>query len=129
MTDPVADMLTRIRNAQAVGHQTVTLPFSKMKLAVAEILQRERYLEGVERRGRRTRKELELRLGYREGAPLIGGSRRLSRPGKRVYRGWRDIRPVRQGYGMSVISTPRGLLTDREARRERLGGELLLEIW
>ena len=129
MTDPLADMLVHIRNAQAVGHQTVTVSFSELKLAVAEVLKREGYVESVEKHGRKTRKELELRLAYKNGLAAITGLRRISKPGKRIYRGWRDAHPVRQGFGVAIISTPQGLLTDGEARKMKVGGEVLLEVW
>ena len=119
MTDPLADMLTRIRNAGQAGHANTVCPASKVKLAVARVLAEE---------GRFPQLRLEVR--YRDdGRPMIDGLRRVSRPSCRVYVGANKIPKVRNGLGSAVLSTPKGVLSDRAARAEAVGGELLCEVW
>ena len=132
--DPISDMLTRITNAQAVGHAKVTMPFSKVKLAIAQLLNQSGYLTGVERTkktsGTTELEMLELVLKYDEAKQgAISGVRLISKPSRHLYAGVRDIRPVRSGYGMSVMSTPKGIMSGVMARKEGVGGELLFEIW
>ncbi len=131
LTDPISDMLTRIRNAALSRHERLTLPGSKLKKAVAEILVSEGYLSSVstdvDERGHDT---LVLVLKYdRERKPAIEGMRRVSRPGRRVYLPCDRITRVRNGLGISVISTSRGVMSDRTARTSGVGGELLCEVW
>jgi small subunit ribosomal protein S8 len=130
MTDPIADMLTRIRNAVAVGHDQVTMPHSKLREGIAKILVVEGFIDRYETKseGHRQHLILQLRYGPRR-APVIAGLRRVSRPGHRVYRQAAEIPRVQGGLGVAVISTSQGLLADREARRRRLGGEILCEVW
>ncbi|GAC1323412.1 MAG: 30S ribosomal protein S8 [Chloroflexota bacterium] len=129
-TDPIADMLTRVRNATKARHAMVDVPFSKVKLAIAKILEEEGYIagHGVQQDG--TRKSLRLQLKYdSQKRPVVTNLRRVSRPGLRVYAGMHDIPRVLGGAGTVVVSTNRGIMTGREARRRHLGGELLAEIW
>lgn len=126
MVDPIADMLNRIRNAQAVSQSTVIIPFSKLKYKIAEILEKEGFIEKIERKGRKTKRTFEITL---KQPPVISGSKRVSRPGQRIYLRAKELKPVRGGFGMAVISTSRGLMTNKEARKERLGGEIICEIW
>lgn len=129
-TDPIADMLTRVRNASQSKHATVDVPFSKMKLAIAKIMEQEGYIAGHEIREEENRKFLRLRLRYdAQRRPVVNGLRRVSRPGLRVYAGMDDIPRVLGGMGTVVVSTNRGVMTGHEARRRHLGGELLAEIW
>jgi small subunit ribosomal protein S8 len=130
VTDPIADMLTRIRNAVAVGHERVSMPSSKMKVGIARILVEEGFIDrfDVKEEGHRHELELVLRYGAKR-APAIMGIKRVSKPGHRVYRGAADIPRVQDGIGVAVVSTSRGLLPDREARRRRLGGEVVCEVW
>lgn len=137
MTDPIADMLTRIRNAQAVFLPTVDIPFSRLKYEIAKTLERSGFIEYAEKKGRKE-KIIHIVLTYEEDPlgtskakkiPLIGGLRRVSKPGQRIYISWRKIRPVKRGYGIAILSTPRGILTDKEARKQKVGGEILCEIW
>jgi len=125
--DPIADMLTRIRNASAAHNTATVIPYSKIKYAIAEILAREGWIESVGKYAKKGKRQFDIALDEKN-RPL-SGVRRISKPSKRIYRGWQELRPVRQGYGMSVISTPKGLLTDKEARKSKVGGEVLLEIW
>jgi len=129
VNDPIADMLTRIRNAQAVDHKTVVMPFSKLKLNLAEILVKEGLIKKVTPQGRKTRKVIEIELKYKEGQPAISVLKRISKPGRRLYIKKSEIRPIRQGFGLSIISTPQGLMTNAEARKKGLGGEIMCEIW
>jgi len=130
LTDPVADMLARIRNAGRARHQLIELPASKLKRAVAEVLADAGYLEDVRSETREGKSTLVLGLRYDEdGDPLIDGLRRVSRPGRRVYVNAEQVPQVRRGLGMAVLSTSRGVLSDRAARTERVGGEVLCEVW
>lgn len=130
MTDPLADMLARIRNAGQAGHANTVCPASKVKLAVARVLAEEGFLGevAVEEEGRFPQLRLEVR--YRDdGRPMIDGLRRVSRPSCRVYVGASEVPKVRNGLGSAVLSTPKGVLSDRAARAEAVGGELLCEVW
>lgn len=129
-TDPIADMLTRVRNAAQARHPSVDVPFSKIKLAITKIMEQEGYVSGFEIAEQGNRKVLRLQLKYdAQRKPVVNGLRRVSRPGLRVYAGMHDIPRVLGGMGTVVISTNRGIMTGREARRRHLGGELLAEIW
>lgn len=129
-TDPVADMLTRIRNAILARHTTTEIPLSKLKVHIAEILKSEGYIAGfsVKEEGFLGSITVELKYG-RDRASAIVGMKRLSRPGRRIYVRHQDLTKVMNGMGISIISTSRGLLTNRQAEQERIGGELLCEVW
>ncbi len=129
VTDPIADMLTRIRNAQAVNHQTAVFPFSKIRLNLAEILKKEKLVGKVTTQGRKIRKVIEVELKYQRGKPVISNLKRISKPGQRIYIKKEQLRPVRQGYGLIIISTSQGLMTNKEAKNKGLGGEVICEIW
>ena len=130
MTDPIADMLTRIRNAVAVGHETVSMPSSKLKEEVARILAEEGFIDRYDVEPSGPGKTLTLHLRYVDRRrPVIQGLRRVSKPGHRVYRGASELPRVQGGLGVVVVSTSQGLLPDREARRRRLGGEIICEVW
>lgn len=125
MSDPLADLLTRIRNAQRAGLPDVELPSSSLKREVARVLQEEGYLEEVQERAEGPFPLLSIRLRYHEGKPAIRMLRRVSRPGLRVYRDRRRLPRVQNGYGVAVISTSRGVMSDRQARELGEGGEIL----
>jgi small subunit ribosomal protein S8 len=130
MTDPIADMLTRIRNAGNARHAQTSCPSSKQKFAIAGVLQRAGFLRSVTIEEREGHASLVLGIRYDEdGRPLIDGIQRISKPGRRVYVGKEELPRVRNGLGIAVISTSRGVLSDREAREQNLGGELLCEVW
>ena len=130
MTDPIADMLTRIRNAVAVGHAEVLLPSSKQKEAVARILASEGFIDRYEVKPADPGAELKLVLRYGDRRkPAIDGLKRISKPGHRVYRGAAELKRVQGGLGVAIVSTSQGLLSDREARRRKLGGEVMCEVW
>jgi small subunit ribosomal protein S8 len=125
MTDPIADMLTRIRNALAAGKLTVSMPSSKKKLAIANLLIAEGYVNSVSVQDIDGKPVLEVALKYYEGAPVIDMIKRVSRPGLRVYKGKDDLPTVINGLGVAVISTSKGLMTDRAARKAGHGGEVI----
>jgi small subunit ribosomal protein S8 len=125
MTDPVADMLTRIRNAQACGKITVAMPSSKLKGAIAQVLKDEGYIDGFVVKPNDGKPEIEIALRYYAGQPVIEKIERVSRPGLRVYRGAQDIPKVMNGLGGAILSTSKGLMTDRKARATGIGGEVL----
>ncbi len=128
MQDTLADMFTRIRNGQMAGKKEVTLPSSKIKTAVAEVMKQEGYIESFEVGGEEKKPELTIRLRYYEGQPVIETIRRVSRPGLRIYRGANDIPKFKDGLGVVIVSTNQGVLTDRAARKAKVGGELICEI-
>jgi small subunit ribosomal protein S8 len=126
MTDPVSDMLTRIRNAQSVGKTNVKMPSSKLKTAIAQVLQDEGYIDGFAVRNEVAGKtEIEIGLRYYAGRPVIERIERVSRPGLRVYKGVHEIPKVMNGLGVVIISTSKGVMTDRKARATGIGGEVL----
>ena len=125
MTDPIADMLTRIRNAQSVRKSTVSIPSSKVKAAIAQVLKDEGYIEGFMVRPQDGRPEIEITLKYYAGEPVIEKLERVSRPGLRIYRSRDAIPRVMNGLGIAIVSTSKGLMTDRKARATGIGGEVL----
>jgi small subunit ribosomal protein S8 len=130
MTDPIADLLTRIRNATMVRHDRMDVPASKMKLEIAKILKQEGFIRTFKLLEEGPQGLIRIYLKYAEdGEPAIHGLRRVSTPGRRVYRGVSDLPKVRSGLGVAVVSTNRGVLTDEQARSLRVGGEVLCEIW
>jgi small subunit ribosomal protein S8 len=128
MSDPIADMLTRIRNAQQVDKPTVSMPCSKLKMAIANVLKDEGYIESYEVKGTSTKPELEITLKYYAGRPVIERIERVSRPGLRIYKGRGAIPQVMNGLGVAIVSTSRGVMTDRKARATGVGGEVLCYV-
>lgn len=122
-------MLNRIRNALAVFHSTVDIPFSNLKYEIAKILEREGFIEKAEKKGKKIKKPLKISLKYENKKPAISGLKRISKPGQRIYKSSKEIRKVKGGYGIAIISTSQGLMTDKEARKQKIGGEVLCEIW
>ena len=130
MTDPIADMLTRIRNAVRVERPSVDMPLSKVKRGLADVLKREGYIWEWQELEAEPVKQLRIELKYGpNGEKVIQHIKRVSKPGRRVYSKARDLRPVLNGLGICIISTSRGVVSDREARQRNLGGEVLCEIW
>jgi small subunit ribosomal protein S8 len=125
MSDPIADMLTRIRNAQMVGHTEVSMPASQLKSAIAKVLRDEGYIEDFVLRETGAKRELRIALKYYAGRPVIERLERVSKPGLRVYKGRNDIPRVMNGLGVAILSTSRGVMTDRKARADGVGGEVL----
>ncbi|MCK9378711.1 MAG: 30S ribosomal protein S8 [Candidatus Moranbacteria bacterium] len=136
MLDPISDMLTRIRNAQVAKHRVVKMPFSKVKLAVAKILREEGFVDAVERvKTERKIDFMEISLKYdfdrekNSKVPVISGIKRVSKEGQRIYVKKGEIRKVKNGLGISIVSTSKGVVTGESARKEGLGGELICEVW
>jgi small subunit ribosomal protein S8 len=130
MTDPIADMLTRIRNAVRVERPSVEMPLSKVKRGLAEVLKREGYIWDFEELPTEPSKQLRLHLKYGpNGERVIRHIKRVSKPGRRIYKGADNLPPILNGLGISIISTSRGVVSDREARQRHLGGEVLCELW
>jgi small subunit ribosomal protein S8 len=125
MSDPIADMLIRIRNAQLVGHTEAIMPASRLKASIAKVLKDEGYIEDFSVRENGPKKELRIGLKYYAGRPVIERLERVSKPGLRVYRGRDDIPRVMNGLGVAILSTSRGVMTDRKARADGVGGEVL----
>lgn len=128
MSDPIADMLTRIRNAQQVDKPAVAMPSSKLKIAIAQVLKDEGYIDGFQVKAADGRSELEISLKYYAGRPVIERIERVSRPGLRVYKGSQDIPRVMNGLGVAIVTTPKGVMTDRKARAAGIGGEVLCYV-
>jgi small subunit ribosomal protein S8 len=128
MTDPVADMLTRIRNAQMAGKTSVSMPSSKIKVAIATVLKDEGYVDEFAVRENGAKPQLDISLKYYAGEPVIGRIDRVSKPGLRVYRGKDDLPRVMNGLGIAIVSTPKGVMTDRKARAANMGGEVLCVV-
>ena len=129
-TDPIADLLTRIRNGLTVRKAFVLVPSSKIKVAVAQILLEEGFIQGYEVTNERPQPNLRVWLKYdKKRQPIVTGLRRVSRPGRRVYKGKRDLPWVLSGLGIAIVSTPKGVMTGREARRLGVGGEVLCYVW
>ncbi len=130
MNDPITDMLNRIRNAQAVNKETVDLPFSNLKYEISKILEKNGLVGEIKKKGRIQKKIIEVTLRYSGKEPRISGLKRVSKPSQRIYKNFKEIKPVKGGYGIAIISTSRGgLMTDKEARKQKIGGEVICEIW
>ena len=128
MSDPIADMLTRIRNAQMVEKTRVVMPSSKLKVAIAQVLKDEGYVEDFAIVGEPAKPQLEVSLKYYAGRPVIERIERVSRPGLRIYKGRHDIPSVMNGLGVAIVTTPQGVMTDRKARQAGIGGEVLCYV-
>ena len=129
MTDPITDMLNQIKNAQAVGKTEILIPLSKIKNDIANILSKENFVGEVKKAAKGKIKGLKISLKYENEVPAIAGFKRVSKPGQRIYQGFSDLRKVRGGYGISIISTSKGLMTNKDARYKKLGGEIICQIW
>ncbi|MFA5746685.1 MAG: 30S ribosomal protein S8 [Candidatus Paceibacterota bacterium] len=129
--DPLADMFVSILNAQVVSKKQISVsPFSNLKFQILELLKREGFIVDAKKKGKDPKKKILVDLKYNEdGSPAISKIKRMSKPGKRVYISVPEIKAVRSGYGISIISTSKGLMTNREARKQKAGGELIAEIW
>lgn len=136
MTDPITDMFNRIRNAELVVKPEIEVPFSNIKSSIAEILEKNNLIEKVEKTRQSGKRMFKITLKYSESQenknekiPAISGVKMISKPGRRIYVSAREIKPVRNGCGIAIISTSKGLMTGKEARKQRLGGEMICEIW
>ena len=128
MSDPIADMLTRIRNAQMVQKASVAMPSSKLKVAIAQVLKDEGYIDSFAIIGEASKPQLQVELKYYAGRPVIEHIERVSRPGLRIYKGRHDIPNVMNGLGVAIVTTPKGVMTDRKARQTGVGGEVLCYV-
>jgi len=127
--DPISDMLIRIQNGYRATQATVVVPYSRLKEAIARVLEARRYIAGFEKRGRKVRKFLEVKLRYEGSTPALVAVRRISKSSRRSYLKCCEIRPVRQGYGLLIVSTSQGVMSGEEARKAGLGGEAMAEVW
>ncbi len=129
MTDSISNFITQLQNASLAGKATVVFPHSNLIASIADVLVAKGFIKSVSKKGKKVQKSLEIELASVNGKPRISGVLRLSKPSKRLYRGYTEIYPVKQGYGMLIVSTPKGILSDDDARREKVGGEILFTIW
>ncbi len=127
--DPISDLIINIKNASDAGKETVTVPYSSIKEEILTVLQKEGYIESIAKRGKKIHKSIDIGLAYDTYGPRVKGVQRISHLSKRVYGGVKDMKSVKQGHGVLVVTTPKGILTDAEARRQKVGGELLFKIW
>lgn len=128
--DPIADMLTLIRNAQAANKETVSVPYSKIKMEIAKVLAKEKLIKEADHKGRKIKKTIDIVLNYNNsGRPAITSLKRVSKPSRRIYSPASKIKRIRQGFGFQILSTPKGILTSKEARREKTGGEIICEVY
>ncbi len=129
MTDPISDMFNQIKNAQAVGKIALEIPFSRIKFEIARILNEEGWIEDSSKKGKKTQKKIKITLSYDGKIPKISDFKRISKPGRRIYKGWKDLKLVRQGFGTAIVSTPKGLMSGKKAKKQKLGGEVICEVW
>ncbi len=129
MTDPITDMLNQIRNAQQAGKAEVLVPLSKIKNEIANILSKEGFIGEVKKAMKGKIKSLKITLKYEDGVPQISGAKRVSKPGQRIYQSANEFKKVHGGYGILIVSTSKGLMIGREAKKQNLGGEVICQIW
>ena len=129
MVDPISQIIINVKNANAAGKATLTLPYSKLKEAVLVVLKREGYIKDFRTMGKKVIKSLEVELIYIDGKARIEGVQQISKNSRRTYSKAKEIKPVLNGYGTLILTTPKGILTDREAKKEKVGGEVLFKIW
>lgn len=127
--DQIANMINMIKNAGIVGHESIVIPYSHVKQAILECLVKEGYVASVSKKMKKSIPVLEVGISYKDGLPKVKGAERISKLSSRVYKGVKDIKPTRNGYGLMILTTPKGILTDKEARKEMVGGEALFKIW
>ena len=128
--DPIADMLTSIRNAQAAGKETVSVPYSKIKMEIAKVLAKEKFIKEADHKGKKINKIIDIVLNYDSlNRPAITSLKRVSKPSRRIYSPSSKIKKIRQGFGSQILSTPKGILSGKEARREKIGGEVICEVY
>ncbi len=127
--DPISNMLIQIKNAGMAGMSSVLVPYSNLKFEIANLLKKEGFVGAVEKKGKKVKKYIEIEILYKGKKAKINNVKRISKPSKRVYAGVKDIKPVQNGYGIAVLSTPKGIVTDKMAKKEHVGGELLFTIF
>ena len=129
MTDPITDMLNQIKNAEAVAKTDILIPLSKIKNEIADILSKEGFVGEVKKATKGKIKSLKITLKYNNDIPAMEGFKRVSKPGQRIYEGFANIKKVRGGFGISIISTSKGLMTNKDARYKKMGGEIICQVW
>ena len=128
--DPIADMLTSIRNAQAARKETVSVPYSKIKMEIAKVLAKEKFIKEADHKGKKVKKIIDIVLNYDSlNRPVITSLKRVSKPSRRIYSPSSKIKKIRQGFGFQILSTPKGILSGKEARKEKIGGEVICEVY
>ncbi len=127
--DAIADLIVRIKNASDAEKSSVTISYSKLKAAILELLEKEGFVKSVTKKGKKIHKSIEVGLVYDEYGPRVKGVERVSKLSKRLYAGVHDLRSVKQGHGILVLTTPKGIMTDAQARKEKVGGEMLFKMW
>jgi small subunit ribosomal protein S8 len=127
--DAIANALTIIRNAQAVNKEKVKIPFSSLVWDILKVMKKEGFIDDLKKKGRKLKKTIEVKIRYRDDKPFVRGLEKVSKQGQRIYISSQDIRPVRNGFGRMIISTSKGVMTGREAKRNKVGGEFLCKIW
>lgn len=127
--DTISDMLTQIRNAVAVSRDAISIPYSNLKYEIAKILEKEGFVEEIEKKGKKSKRTIELKLKYNNKIPVISGLKRISKPGQRIYFPANKIKTYKGYYKITIISTSKGLMTNKNAKKQNLGGEILFEIW
>lgn len=123
------NLLIQLKNAQAAKKENIKIPYSKMDEAVLKVLDSKKYIESFEKKGQKTKKFLDVKLKYPKEEKAINGIKLVSKPSRRVYTGYEEIRPIKRGYGLMVISTPKGVMGGQDAKKQKVGGEVLFEIW
>lgn len=130
MTDPISDMFNRIKNAQAVGKSAVEFPFSKIKFEISRILKEGGFIDDFSKKGKKVDKTIKISFkASGDNGQKILHFKRISKPGRRIYQGWKDFKLVKQGFGATIVSTPKGMLGGKEARKQKVGGEIICEVW
>jgi small subunit ribosomal protein S8 len=128
--DKISNLIINIKNSSCVGKEHASVPFSKYKMEIATLLEKEGFIKSVTKKGKKIKKTIEMEIAYDEkGKSKVNDVQRISKPSKRIYIGANDIRPVKGGSGVLVISTPKGIMTDKQARKENVGGEILFKVW
>ncbi len=129
VTDPISDLITRLRNAARAGKPSASVDYSNFKMAVAEVLLKQGFITTATKKGKKVKKTIEMAIAMNGREPKLTGAIRVSKPSRRVYQGAQDLRPVRQGYGELIVSTSKGIMTGTAAKKAKLGGEVLFKIW
>lgn len=129
VSDPISNLIISLKNAAMVGKPSVVVPHSNLKLAIATVLAEQGFLASITKKGKKVKRSLELFLAYNGTAPKINDVKRVSKPSKRIYKNYKQLRPVRQGFGIEVLSTPQGIMSGKQAKAAKVGGESLFMIW
>lgn len=129
LSDHIGDMMNQIKNAGAAGKESLSIPYSEFKASILELLEKKGYVTSVAKRGKKVHKSIDIVLSYVDSQPKIQGVKRISRVSGRVYKGSEDMRPVKHGHGMLVMTTPKGIMAGSDAKKQNVGGEALFEIW